>query len=212
MPCYYTACSLGPRLFLLRGDYVSRMVAAVYVRVSSEEQNHAMQTSELRDYAVRMGWTVKEYAEKESSVKKRPVLNQLMADARLKMFGVVLVWKFDRFARSLKQLLENVASLDSFGIRFICLTQGIDTDKRNPASRLMLHIFGAFAEFERSLIVERVRSGMAEAKRQGKHLGRPSPIWRRDHAAELRARGFSFRAIAGTIGVPESSIRRALQK
>ena len=188
------------------------MVAAVYVRVSSEEQNHAMQTSELRDYAVRMGWTVKEYAEKESSVKKRPVLNQLMADARLKMFDVVLVWKLDRFARSLKQLLENVASLDSFGIRFIGLTQGIDTDKRNPASRLMLQIFGAFAEFERSLIVERVRSGMAEAKRQGKHLGRPSPIWRRDYAAALRAQGFSFRSIARTIGVPESSIRRALQK
>jgi putative DNA-invertase from lambdoid prophage Rac len=188
------------------------LTAALYARVSTDEQSYAMQFTELRDYAGRMGWQIVEYSEKESSVKKRPVLNAMMADARLKKFDVVLVWKLDRFARSLKQLLENIAQLDSFSVRFICVTQGIDTDKQNPASRLMLQMMGAFAEFERALIVERVRCGMAEARRQGKHLGRPVPIWRRDHAEELRAKGLSFRAIASQIGVPEASIRRALKQ
>jgi DNA invertase Pin-like site-specific DNA recombinase len=107
--------------------------------------------------------------------------------------------------------MDNITLLDTFGVRFVCVTQGIDTDRQNPAGRLMMQIFGAFAEFERSLIIERVRSGMAEAKRQGKHCGRPVPIWRRDDAAELRATGLSFRKIAAQLGRSEASIRRALK-
>jgi putative DNA-invertase from lambdoid prophage Rac len=186
--------------------------AAIYVRVSTSDQSHDMQTTELRGYAERMGWTIVQYAEKASSVKKRPVLDQLMRDARARKIDVVLVWKLDRFARSLTQLMDNITLLDSAGVRFICTTQGIDTDKQNPAGRLMMQIFGAFAEFERSLIVERVRAGMAEAKRQGKHCGRPVPIWDRFEAFELRRAGMSFRAIAARIRIPEASIRRALAK
>jgi putative DNA-invertase from lambdoid prophage Rac len=170
-----------------------------------------MQTMELRSYAIRMGWQIVEYAEKASSVQTRPTLNRMLADARLKKFDVVVVWALDRFARSMKHLITNIELLDSCGIRFLCVSQGIDTDRRSPAATLLMQIIGAFAQFERSLIVERVRSGMAEAKRQGKHLGRPVPIWRRDHAAELRVEGLSFREISAKLNVPESSIRRALK-
>lgn len=187
------------------------MIAAIYARVSTQDQKYDMQVEELRAYAERMGWQTVEYAEKMSSFKKRAILDQLMADARQRKFDVVLVYKLDRFARSLQQLLANVNLLDSYGIRFICATQGIDTDKSNPVSRLMLQMLGAIAEFERGLIVERVMSGMAQAKRNGKHLGRSKDIWRRDEAADLRDQGMSFREIAAKLGRPESSIRRALK-
>ena len=171
-----------------------------------------MQSHELREYAARMGWQIVEYSDKISGTKaKRPGLDALMADARLKKIDIVLVWKLDRFARSLQQLIQNIQSLDSYGVRFICTTQGIDTDQNNPVSRLMLHIFGAFAEFERSIIVERVRAGMAQAKRKGKHCGRPAPIWRRDEAVELREQGLSFRQIAARLNRPEASVRRAIK-
>lgn len=188
-----------------------QLTAAIYVRVSTQDQKHDMQLTELRGYVQRMGWQAVEYAEKMSSLKKRVVLEKLMADARARQFDVVVVWKLDRFARSLQQLLENMKLLDGFGVRFICVTQGIDTDRQNPASRLMLQIIGAVAEFERGLIVERVRSGMAQAKRDGKHCGRPAPIWRRDEAVELRKKGLSFREIAAKLGRPETSIRRAIK-
>lgn len=170
-----------------------------------------MQTSELREFAARIGWAVIEYPEKASSVKLRPVLERMMADARLRKFDVLLVWKLDRFGRSLQQLVTNIQHLDSLGIRFIAVTQGIDTDKTNPMSRLLLHILGAFAEFERAIIVERVRGGVAEAKRQGKHCGRPKRIFRRDEARALRKEGKSLRAIAKLMGIPLTTIVVALK-
>lgn len=187
-------------------------VAAIYVRVSTIDQKHEMQTTELREFAARMGWATVEYAEKASSVKLRPVLDRMMADARLRKFDVLLVWKLDRFGRSLQQLVTNIQTLDSLGVRFIAVTQGIDTDKQNPMSRLLLHILGAFAEFERAIIVERVKGGVAEAKRQGKHCGRPVKIWRRDDAIEMRAQGLSLREIGTRLNLSEASVRRALKR
>lgn len=191
---------------------VGAVTAAIYVRVSTLDQHDAMQYTEIRDYCKRMGWDTVEYSEKISSVKRRAELARLMADARLKKFDVVLVWKLDRFARSLQQLIANIQLLDSFGVRFIALTQGIDTDKNNPASRLMLHILGAVAEFERGIIVERVKAGVAEAKRQGKHCGRPAKVFRRDQVAVLREKGLSWRAIAKKLGVPLTTVRRGVPK
>jgi DNA invertase Pin-like site-specific DNA recombinase len=150
------------------------MTAAIYIRISTLDQHDAMQFIDIRDYCARMNSAVVEYDEKVSSLKRRAVLTQPMADARLKKFDVMLVWKLDRFARSLQQLIANIQLLDSYGVRFIALTQGIDTDKNNPASRLMLHILGAVAEFERGIIVECVRAGIPEAQRHGKHCGRPA--------------------------------------
>lgn len=185
--------------------------AAIYARVSKDQQQHEMQTFELREYVERMGWTAVEYTEKASSVKKRPELDRLMADAQLRKFDIVVVWRLDRFARSLPQLLENVRKLDAAGVRFVCNAQGIDTDTRNPAARLMMQMLGAFAEFERAIIVERVQAGVSEAKRRGKHCGRPKKIFRRDEALAMRQAGASFRAIAKALGVPVMTVADALK-
>jgi DNA invertase Pin-like site-specific DNA recombinase len=205
------------------------VTAALYARVSTIEQHTEMQFSDLRQYAVRMGWEVAEYVEKESSVKHRPELEWLMNDAKLHKFDVVIVWKLDRFARSLTELLGNIQVLDSAGIRFICLTQHIDTDVRNSISRLTLQILGAAAEFERSLIVERVNSGVQQYRkafaagkvgkgrgresRSGKNLphGRPRKIFRRDHAQVMRTQGYSFREISRRLEVPLSTLVDALK-
>lgn len=209
-----------------RADY-SGVTAAIYVRVSTQEQSNDLQLTELRGYITRMGWDAVEYVEKGSSVKKRPVLERLMADAKARRFDVVLVWKLDRFARSLQQLVANIQLLDTYGVRFIALTQSVDTDQRNPASRLMLQILGAVAEFERGLIVERVKAGQAQHKadfaagrigkekhtRSGRDLpaGRPRRIFRRDLAVEMRRAGKSYRAIAKELGVPLATIADALK-
>lgn len=187
--------------------------AAIYTRVSTQDQSVGMQETELREYAARMGWRTVEYTDKTSGTKaRRPGLDRLMADARARKIDIVIVYKLDRFARSLTQLITNIQLLDSWHVRFICVTQGVDTDKSNPVSRLMLHIFGAFAEFERGIIVERVKSGIAEAKRRGKHCGRAKRVFRRDEAARLRKKGMSLRAIAKELGVPLSTIADALRK
>ena len=188
-----------------------------------------MQLAECRDYARRMGWYVTEYTEKASATAKRPELDRLMEAARLKRIDVVLVWKLDRFGRSVRDLTENILALDRAGVRFIAITQAIDTDRANPASRLMLHIMAAFAEFERGLIVERTMSGKArytrdwEAglvgragrhSRSGKDLAphRPLRVFRRDEALRMRSEGRSYRAISATLGVPVSTVADAIRR
>lgn len=185
--------------------------AAIYARVSTADQKNDMQFTELRAYCDRIGWQVVEYAEKMSSVKKRPVLEKLLADARLRKFDVCVVWKIDRFARSMKQFTDNVLLLDQAGIRFVAPTQGIDTDKQSPTGRFLMQILAAFAELERNMIVERVRAGVAEAKRQGKHCGRPKRIFRRDAVLDLRKQGLSLRAIARTLGLPLTTVADTLR-
>lgn len=171
-----------------------------------------MQETELREYAQRMSWSAVEYTDKTSGTKvRRPGLDRLMADARLRKFDVVLVYKLDRFARSMTQLVTNIQLLDSYGVRFVCATQGIDTDKSNPVSRLLLHILGAVAEFERGIIVERVKSGIAEAKRRGVHCGRSKRVFRRDEAMRLRKEGLSLRKIGEKLGVPFTTVADALK-
>jgi putative DNA-invertase from lambdoid prophage Rac len=183
------------------------MLAAIYARVSTKKQEYEMQLTELREYASRMGWETVEYSEKASSVKRRPEFERLLEDARLKRFAVVLVWKVDRFGRSLQDFLKNVLTLDSYGVRFISVTQSIDTDRRDPMAKFVLGLFGLLAEFERGMIIERVNAGIAEAKRQGKHCGRPKRMFRRDEVERMRRDGISWRAIARELGVPESTLR-----
>lgn len=181
------------------------MNVAIYTRVSTLDQDPAMQARELRAYVERQGWTVhQEYSDRGVSGAKasRPALNRLMKDARLKRFDAVLVWKLDRFGRSLPQLIENVQALDSCGVRFLAVTQSIDTDQRNPCGRLLLHLLAAMAEFERETILERVRAGMANAKAEGKHIGRPARVFNRDRVVKLRDAGKSWRAISAELGIP----------
>lgn len=207
-----------------------RMTAAIYARVSTVDQNCDMQLTELRAYAERMGWPAVEYVEKVSGKagSRRPELNRLMADARLRKFDVVLVWKLDRFGRSLRDLVENIQALDSAGVRFLAPSQNIDTDVKSPMGRLILHLLGAFAEFEHALMMERVHGGQTEyarayaagevgkkrASRSGRNLAphRPSIIFRRDEAVEMRLAGKSWRAIAEALDVDFSTVRRAVSK
>lgn len=204
-----------------------RLKAAIYARVSTADQNYAMQLAEVCEYARRNNWEIVEYSETGSTRKKRPVLDRMMEDARLKRIDVILVWKLDRFGRSVRELADNLQLLDNYGVRFVCLTQGIDTDKRNPMTKLLLHVLAAIAEFERDIINERVQAGKKQyaadfaagkigterKSRSGKNLAphRPKRIFRRDEAKRMRREGFSFRAIAKKLGVPVSTIVDALK-
>jgi len=187
------------------------MKAAIYARVSTKIQDYELQLSELRSYAARAGWEVVEYVEKASSVKKRPVFERMLADAKLRKFEAVLVWKLDRFARSISQLVQHVTLFDSLSIRFVCVTQGIDTHLQNAGGRMFMQILGVFAEFERNLIVERVTAGVAEAQKRGVHCGRKPRIFKRDEAMRLHKDGMSYRKIAKELGVPTMTVVDAIK-
>src|SRR5580704_8824662 len=168
---------------------------------------------ELREYVARRGWRVTgEYVDTGWSGAKasRPELDRLMKDARQRRFDAVLVWKLDRWGRSLVASLQSVQELASMGIRFVAITQNIDTDQSNPMSRFMLHIFGAFAEFEREMIRERVCAGVRNAKRKGKRLGRKRVIFDRDRARQMHLAGDSLRVIARALQVGRGTVHRFL--
>lgn len=187
---------------------------AIYARVSTTDQNCELQLSELREYIQRRGWELAgEYVDTGVSGTKasRPQLDRLMSDARAHRFDCIVVWKLDRFGRSVVHLSEALGNLRSWGVRFIAVTQSIDTDQANPTSNLLLNILAAIAEFEREMIVERVKAGVKEAKRKGKHCGRPKKVFARGRAEELRRQGKSWTAIAQELGVPVSTVRDALR-
>lgn len=149
--------------------------AALYLRVSTDSQQTDMQESELRAYAKARGWIVqKVFADRGVSGAKdsRPALQELMATCRQRKVHAVLVWKFDRFGRSLRHLVTALEEFKRLGIDFVSATEGIDTSV--PSGELVFQIFGAIAQFERALISERVKAGLAEARRNGKHVGRPA--------------------------------------
>jgi len=149
------------------------MKVAIYVRTSKLDQHPENQLIELREYAKQQGWVVyKEYTDQISGAKEsRPALNDLMRDARDKCFDAVLIWKLDRLGRSLQHLIQIIQEWQNKGVNFICKTQNIDTT--TPSGRLVFHIFGAIAEFERQLIRERILLGLARRKKEGKVMGRP---------------------------------------
>jgi DNA invertase Pin-like site-specific DNA recombinase len=174
--------------------------AAIYVRVSTGEQETAMQEEELKDSAERRGWGIKVYRDHGQSGAKedRPGLSALLADVRRRRIDVVMVWSLDRLARSLKQLLALAEEFQSLGIDLCSHKQAIDT--ASPAGRLTYQVLGAVAEFEREMLRERVKAGLAQAKRAGKRIGRP-PLRRfaADERAEIRAlrkKGESVRSLA----------------
>ena len=138
--------------------------AAFYARVSTPEQNCDLQLDELRRYAGQRFSRVFEFVDigVSGTQRRRPQLDALMQGARKRLFDAVVVWKFDRFGRSLKHLLDSLEEFHALGIDFISLTEGIDTT--TPTGQLLFGIFGAVAQFERDLIVERVRAGIAHAR------------------------------------------------
>ena len=188
------------------------MRVAIYARVSTVNgQSPEMQLAELREYASRRGWEIfSEYVDSgiSGSKESRPELNRLMADAHTRRFDVVLCWKVDRFGRSLKHLVNALADLDAYGVAFVSLRDNLDLS--TPTGRLMFQIIGAMAEFERSLIQERVRAGLRNAKLKGKTLGRPLRIVSRDEMKRLREQGASFREIAKAVGASPGTVRTRL--
>jgi len=147
--------------------------AALYVRVSSGEQHTEMQERALREYVQRRGWLQhKIYRDKcTGATASRPGLDELLKDCRHRSIDVVVVWKFDRFARSLKNLIAGLELCRALGIDFVSVTEAVDTSL--PAGEMLFQMIGAVAQFERSLIAERVKSGLENARANGKILGRP---------------------------------------
>jgi DNA invertase Pin-like site-specific DNA recombinase len=190
------------------------MRVAIYARVSTTNgQSPEMQLSDLREYASRRGWEVfAEYVDNGVSGAKesRPELNRLMTDAHRRHFDVVLCWKIDRFGRSLKHLVNALADLGGYGIAFVSL--GDNLDLSTPSGRLMFQIIGAMAEFERSLIQERVRAGLRNARLKGKTLGRPPLSLDRERIARLRAAGASIREISAQLEVSTATVHKMLQQ
>src|SRR5579864_3987623 len=190
------------------------MRVALYARVSTLNGQHPeMQLGELREYASRRGWNVVgEYVDEgvSGSKESRPQLNRLMTDVHRRKFEIVLVWKIDRFGRSLKHLVNALADLDSYGVAFVSLRDNLDLS--TPSGRLMFQIIGAMAEFERALIQERVRAGLRNAKLRGKTLGRPRRIVNGDEMARLREQGASFRKIAEAVGASPGTVRTRLKQ
>jgi DNA invertase Pin-like site-specific DNA recombinase len=185
---------------------------ALYARVSTlNNQDPEMQLSELREYAGRRGWQiVEEFTDQGVSGCKesRPALNRLMSDACRRRFDAILVWKTDRFGRSLKHLVNALAELAALGVAFISLRDNLDLS--TPSGRLMFQIIGAMAEFERALIQERVRAGLRNARAKGKRLGRPRVILDASRIASLRASGLSWARIRDKTGVSKGTAQRAV--
>jgi DNA invertase Pin-like site-specific DNA recombinase len=171
-----------------------------------------MQLRELREYCERRGWFVTgEYVDTGISGAKdrRPELDRLMADAHKRRFDVVAVWKFDRFARSVSHLLRALDTFRVLRIEFVSLSESLDT--ATPAGRMVFTVLGAVAELERSLIAERVRAGLRNARAKGKHLGRPRVIVDRDRIGHLRAQGLSWAKIGAELGIGEGTVYRLAQ-
>lgn len=187
------------------------MKAAIYARVSTTNgQSPAMQLDELRDYCRRRGWEIlEEYVDNGHSGAResRPALDRLMADARKRLVDAVVVWRYDRFARSLRQLVNALEEFRALGIDFVSLREGVDTS--TPNSRLVFGIFASIAEFERELIRDRVRAGLRNARARGKRLGRPKKAVDAAKVAALRRDGASWRAIAARLGVSRGTVRWA---
>ena len=201
------------------------MRAAVYVRCSTTSkkqfgdtaaylQNPDVQLKPLLQLLENRGWTLhRVYSDRMSGSKEaRPGLNALMADARRGLLGVVVVWRFDRFARSVKQLVSALEEFRALGIEFVSHQEAIDTS--TPMGKAMFTIVAAMAELERSVIRERVIAGLEYARehgtKSGRPVGRPRRVFDRDQVWKLRAQGWSLRSIAKYLDIGAGTVVRAL--
>ena len=183
------------------------MKAALYARVSTTDQTCENQLADLRRFVAGRGWEAVEFVDHavSGSRESRPSLDRLMAAARRRQIDAVVVWRLDRLGRSLRHLVTSLEELQSLGVAFVSLGEGIDAT--TPAGRLLGHLLASIAQFERDRVSERVRAGLARARNQGKRLGRPR---RRVSESDLEAvAGLSLRAAATKLRVSKSVIHRA---
>jgi DNA invertase Pin-like site-specific DNA recombinase len=181
---------------------------ALYVRVSTGEQNAEMQVNELTEYAQFRKWDIVEtYSDHMSGAKdKRPALDQLMADARRRQFDGVVCWRFDRFARSTSHLLRALEEFEALALDFVSLRESIDTS--TPTGKMVFTVLAAIAELERNTIAERVRAGQKAARRRGVRFGRPVVEVDTNAVGKLREQGLSWRDVAEQLGIPKDTARR----
>jgi len=187
---------------------------ALYARVSTDAQCVGLQVDELQAEAARRGWAVTgTYIDEgvSGSRERRPALDRLLDDVRAGKVGLVAVWKLDRLGRSMQHLITLLDTLKRHDVDFVSLKDsGIDTT--TATGTLMLQILAAFSEYERNIIRERTRSGLARARRTGKTLGRPRVELDLRAAHALRAQGHSVRAVADMLAVPRGTLARRLKE
>jgi DNA invertase Pin-like site-specific DNA recombinase len=187
------------------------MRIGIYARVSTKDQSCELQVRDLRAYCMARGFDlVREYVDVGQSGAKdsRPELNKLMDDARKRQFDAIVVWRFDRFARSTKHLLSALEEFRSLGIQFISYQENIDTS--SALGQALFTIVSAVAQLERDLIRERVSAGIRNARANGKKLGRPKSRVDRERILQLKTQGQSLRQIAATLGVGYGTVRARL--
>ena len=187
------------------------MKAAIYARVSTANngQDPRLQTRELEEYCARRGWTISEtYVDVgiSGAKEKRPALDRLLAAAHRRKMDCVIVARFDRFARSVSHLLRALETFKALGIEFVSLSEQVDTS--TPTGKLVFTVLGAVAELERSLIAERVKAGLRNARAKGKTLGRPRVVVDGKRLAALRAQGLGWRKTARALGIGISTVLR----
>jgi DNA invertase Pin-like site-specific DNA recombinase len=166
----------------------------------------------LREYAERRGWQIAgEYIDRGVSGSKdsRPQLNRLMSHAHQRQFDAIVVWRIDRFGRSLRHLVTSLADLNAFGVAFISLRDNLDLS--TPSGRLMFHVVAAMAEFERELIRERVRAGLANARSKGVTLGRRRSAVDGASVVQLRSEGCSWAEVCRRLDLSKGTAQRAAQ-
>jgi DNA invertase Pin-like site-specific DNA recombinase len=187
--------------------------AALYARISTlnHGQDPEVQLGEIREFCRRRGFHVEhEYVDKgiSGSRERRPALDKLLADCRKRLVDAVVVYRYDRFARSLRQLVNSLEEFRALDIEFISIHEGVDTS--TPNGRLVFGIFASIAEFERELIRDRVRSGMAAAKAKGKRIGRPKVAVDILKIASLRRQGHSWAEVTRETGITKGTAQRAM--
>ncbi len=186
---------------------------AIYARVSTTDQSTDSQLLDLRRYVSERGWDrFKEYCDNGISGTKdsRPALNELMNDAKKRRFDVVLVWRFDRFARSTRHLINALEEFKNLRIDFVSYQENIDTS--SPLGSAIFTIISAVAQLERDIIAERVKAGLRRARENGKKLGRPRAAIDPAEVHRLREQGMSFRAIARQLGVSHPTVMASATK
>lgn len=192
---------------------LSQPRVAIYARVSTLDQSTDSQILDLRRYVTDRRWQIfREYCDNGISGTKdsRPALNALMNDARKRKFAVVLVWRFDRFARSTKHLILALEEFRNLGIDFVSYQENVDTS--SPLGGAIFTIISAVAQLERDIIAERVKAGLRRAREKGKHLGRPVVRVNHDLVSALRAQGLSLRKIASEVGISRTTVAQILRQ
>jgi DNA invertase Pin-like site-specific DNA recombinase len=186
---------------------------SIYARVSTREQNPETQILDLRSFANARSFTiVNEYVDYASGGRSdRTNYQKLLDDVKKRRTDAVLVWKFDRFARSTKELINALEEFNALGVDFISYKENVDTT--TPAGKILFTMISAFAEFEREIIRERVRAGMDKAKAKGKKLGRPRiPLYKVNMALDMRGKGIDYKTVIRKLGISKSGFYQIISK